>query len=96
MKRVTFIADVELHGTDEDDPSLLFGAAVVDAAKSLDVSDMVSIQFFEDDEGGVHIGVAVPATKEDTSEQAKILLDEALSWFNYKAACPEFLLTTCH
>lgn len=96
MKQVTFIADVELYGTDEDDPSLLFGAAVTTAAKLLGVSDTVSIQFFEDDDGSIHIGVAVPTTKENTSEQARIILDEALGWFNYKAACPEFLLTTCH
>lgn len=96
MERVTFIADVELYGTDEDNPSLLFGAAVVAAAQSPDITSLVKVQFFEDEDGTVRIGVTLPYTNDDTSEEAKIILDEALGWFNLKAACKEYLLITRH
>ena len=96
MGRSTIIAEVELHGTEEDDLSLLFGASVMDAARTLNMSNRVSVVVFRDDDGRAHLGIAVPSSKRKAHKEAKLILDEALHWFNYKLEYQGFLLMTCH
>jgi predicted GH43/DUF377 family glycosyl hydrolase len=96
MGSSTIIAEVELYGTEQDDLSLLFAAAVLDAARTLNMTNRVSVVAFRDDDGVSHLGIAVPSGKRKVHKEAKLILDEALHWFNYKLEYQGFLLMTCH
>lgn len=89
------IADAELEGNNSDDPSILFSASAIAAAKYLGMADIVFIHYVVQD-NIPHVTISVPAELEDIDMLADKLLNAALIQYEWKLQCESYLMATLH